>query len=363
MSRSVRTEDLTAIDPRRICVIKPSALGDIVQTLPLLPVLKDCYPEATIDWVVNRSLAGLLDGHPLINQLIPFDRGGGLRKYLQLLRTLRREKFDLVFDLQGLLRTGVMTWSTGARVRLGLECAREGAPLAYHFQIPNTRHGQPAYELYWRLAEILGRGEFPRETNLFIAESTRDWARELLATLSRPALTISAGAQWETKRWPAEKYADVAVEAARRWGFGICLVGSREERALAETVRCSIKAHDASIPLLDLAGETDLKQLAAVLAASDLVLSNDSGPMHLAAGLGTATVGVFLCTSPHRSGPYGDAHETVATTVPCAASYKKKCPQSGDACHGCFRELDADRVLGAVEACVAKNQHLRSRAA
>ena len=120
MSRKIAAEKLSSLEPKRICLIKPSALGDVVQTLPLLPVLKECYPDATISWVINKNFADLLTGHPLIDELLIFDRRGSWSSWWELLKSLRARKFDLVFDLQGLFRTGVMTAATRAPIRVGL---------------------------------------------------------------------------------------------------------------------------------------------------------------------------------------------------------------------------------------------------
>src|SRR5690349_19108383 len=130
--------DLTTVTAERICVIKPSALGDVVQTLPLLEALRARFPSSQVSWVINRELADLIDGHPLIHDTLTFDRRGSWRQSLGLVRTLRQKKFDLVFDLQGLLRTGVMTLATGAALRIGLETAREGANWACHVTLPGT---------------------------------------------------------------------------------------------------------------------------------------------------------------------------------------------------------------------------------
>ncbi len=351
MFRRMRVEDLRSLAPRRICLIKPSALGDVVQTLPLLPVLKRAYPQASISWVINRGFSELLNDHPLIDEVLPFDRRGGLTALWTLLRELRRRRFDLVFDLQGLLRSGLMTRATGARTRVGLEAAREGSWLAYHLRIPNTRHGQPAHALYWRLAECLGLGKTPRAAALRLDDSTRAWSVERLGSLGRPVLTVAPGAQWITKRWLPEKFAETATRAARHFGWGVCLVGSDAERLLADSVAEMIRARDPQIPVLNLSGETNLKQLAAVLADSRILLGNDSGPMHLAAAMGTPVVGIFLCTSAIRSGPAGAGHELVSTRVACAARYKKQCPHKGADCLACLRDVDVASVYDALARC------------
>ena len=150
--------DLRSIDARRICLIKPSAFGDVVQTLPLLPVLKERFPNAQISWVINSGLRELLEDHPQIDDLISYRRHGTWKDSMRLLRELRQRQFDLVFDLQGLLRTGIMTFATRAKIRVGLESAREGSSAACHITLSDTDRFMPAHLRYWRVAEALGLG-------------------------------------------------------------------------------------------------------------------------------------------------------------------------------------------------------------
>ena len=362
MSRN-STESLKSLSPRRICIIKPSALGDIVQTLPLLPILKDCYPDAEISWVINKGFANLLEDHPLIDNLLIFDRRGTWSSWGRLLKQLRASQFDLVIDLQGLLRTGIMTLATGAKTRIGLETAREGSHLTVNGTIPETTRDVPAHARNWRLAELLGYAESPKETKIFISKEDQDWAEETLSDLQRPVLTVSPGAQWITKRWPIEKYAEVAARAVQKYQMGVCLIGGPNERELCDPLESRLRELVPNLSLVNLAGQTTLKQLSAILKRTDLMLTNDSGPMHLAAGLGTPVVGVFLCTDSNRSGPPGSQHALVSTTVECRASYKKQCPCTVKAHMACLEELDVERVWSAFNACVAKNALAQSDAA
>ena len=362
MSRN-SAESLKSLSPRRICIIKPSALGDIVQTLPLLSVLKDCYPEAEISWVINKGFANLLEDHPLIDKLMIFDRRGTWASWGGLLKQLRSHRVDLVLDLQGLLRTGVMTLATGAKTRIGLETAREGSHLTVNGTIPETTRDVPAHARNWRLAEFLGYAESTKETQIFISQEDQVWADESLSTLQQPVLTISPGAQWITKRWPIEKYAEVAARAVQKYQMGVCLIGGLNERELCDPLELRLRELVPDLSLVNLAGQTTLKQLSAILQRTDLMLTNDSGPMHLGAGLGTPVVGVFLCTDSIRSGPPGTQHSLVSTTVECRASYKKQCPCTGDAHMACMQELDVARVWTAFQACVETNQLAQSDAA
>ncbi|MBD3672108.1 MAG: glycosyltransferase family 9 protein [Planctomycetaceae bacterium] len=359
----IPAESLKSLKPRRICLIKPSALGDVVQSVPLLPVLKQCYPDAEISWVINKSFANLLQDHPLIDELLIFDRHGSWRSWGRLLKQLRSRQFDLVIDLQGLLRTGVMTLATGAKTRVGLETAREGSHFTTNCTIPDSSREIPAHARNWRLAEVLGCQEADRKTLLKVHETETQWARETLSSLSGPVLTISPGAQWVTKRWPVEKYAEVARRAVREHQFGICIVGGPNEVELCRPLERQIRQQIPHVNLVNVAGRTTLKQLTAILQETDLMLCNDSGPMHLAAGVGTPVVGIFLCTDSIRSGPPGDQHRLVSTSVACRASYKKQCPCEGDAHLACLRELEVERVWSAFQSCLNHNQILPSDAA
>jgi heptosyltransferase-1 len=333
---------LLDVDAQRICLIKPSALGDVVQTLPLVGMLKSRFPTATISWVIRRALADLLTGHPDLSEIIPFHRRGSWRESMRLLALLRHRRFDLVFDLQGLSRTAIMTFATRAPFRVGLETAREGANLACNCVLPDSNRDIPAYARYWRVADALGMAHHPQKA--IIPTSAPDVASvaDRLRGLPRPILAIHPGAVWPTKRWPAEKFAEIA----NRFDGSVIVVGSAGERTLAARIADVPAARNRS--LLNLAGETTLKQLAALLGAVDVLVSNDSGPMHLAAALGTPVVGIFTCTTPHLSGPSGTIHELVSTTVSCAGGYHKSCPRWGRAHLGCMTELPIDRVGNAL---------------
>lgn len=344
MSKKPSLEDLRSLTPQRICVIKPSAFGDVIQSLPLLTALRRRFPDAEISWVINRELQAILEGHPALTHVIPFERRGSLRDWRRLLRRMRRGKFDLVFDLQGLLRTGFMTLATSAPLRVGLETTREGSHLACNLTIPDTGKSVPAHDRYWRIAEVLGVGELPRETLIHTSADDEEWSRSALASLEGPILAIHPGARWVTKLWPLENFAVVACRAARQYGFDLIIVGGRAERARCEELETTIRRIHPASKVRNLAGTTELKQLTALLNRINLLLTNDSGPMHLAAGIGKPVLGVFTCTSPTRSGPPGDQHALVAADIPCAASYFKRCPNHGPEYQCCMENLSAERV-------------------
>lgn len=342
-----RTHRLRSLDPRHVCLIKPSSLGDVVHALPVLSALKRRWPLARFSWVVNRGLVGLLDRHPDLDEVIPFDRGrvkptaGGIAYLGRFLNGLRRRDFDLTIDLQGLLRSGLMAWATGARVRVGLAEAREGATFFYTDRIKTGGPDVHAVDRMLRVVEALGAsGDDPRFV-VSMDEADRAWARGVLADLSGPILVLNVGARWLTKRWPPSKFAELARRAADELGAGLVAVGAPEDRPLVDALLAAM----APLPCLNLCGRTSLPELAAIAAEADLFLSNDTGPLHLAAATGARVVGIYTCTDPRRTGPYGPNARAVRSCVWCAPSFVKSCDRLE-----CMDELTADRVWPAVAA-------------
>jgi heptosyltransferase-1 len=316
--------------------------------MPILNVLRARFPDSQISWVINRELSDLLTGHPADPKLIPFDRRGGISDWWRLLKEIRQSKFDLVFDLQGLLRTGLMCAASGAPLRIGLQTAREGSSLACHLLLPDTSTQIPGHRRAWAIAETLGMGASRQQADISIPEVDSAWSNQLKAKSNGPLLVIHPGARWQTKQWPIRSFSSVAVRALQDLGMSAIVVGSRGEASAAEELVQLMKNERPSRQIMNLAGQTSMKQLAALMRSADLVLSNDSGPMHLAAAMGTPVVGIFTCTSPERSGPPGDMHRLVAANVPCAASYCKQCPQKGSGHLACFRELTPEQVWAAL---------------
>jgi heptosyltransferase-1 len=330
---------------RRIAVIKPSALGDVIHSMPVLGALRHKFPDAHIAWVVNRAYQPLLDGHPALSETIAFDRGainGGWRQAarasLVLARELRRRRFDLVFDLQGLARSAVMTLATGAPRRVGLSTSREGAYLAYTDVVPvpkpDERH---AIDHNWCVAEALGVGHLPKRFDIPVRPESRAWALQQMKDLPRPWLAFGVGARWVTKRWPPDSFAELARRAHDRFGGTAFFVGAPDEAPLAKQVIAQLRG-----PWRDFVGTTNLQQLAGLLEAADVMVSNDTGPLHLAVALGRPCVAPYTCTQVRRHGPYGQAG-AVETGVWCKGSYVRTCDRLE-----CMTDLTPDRLWPAL---------------
>jgi lipopolysaccharide heptosyltransferase II len=258
--------------------------------------------------------------------------------------TLRREEFDLAIDLQGLFRSGAMALGTGARVRVGLERAREGSRLCYTHRIPEPVERPHAVDRLLAVAAAFGADIKRPRFEAIIRPDDRAWAEAAVGHLPRPRLMLNPGARWITKRWPPARFAAVARRMAAERGASIVLVGGPEDLELIEDLKDHL-GDSLARAAVDLVGRTTLPQLAAVSAACDAVLSNDTGPLHLAAAAGARVVGVYTCTRPAWTGPYGDRALSVRSLVSCAGSCVKTCPRMD-----CMAELDADRVARVVAA-------------
>jgi heptosyltransferase I len=332
---------LARLQPSRVCIIKPSSLGDVIHAMPILAALRERWPAAHLAWVVNRPFQGVLQGHPDLDELIVFNRSGkgldplGITGSVGLLRRLNRARFDLTIDLQGLLRSALMTAATRAKVRVGVADAREGARWFYTDLIDAPRLGLHAVERVQRVAGALNADASKPRFNLPVSEPDRRWARQILAEVRSPRIVLNVGARWETKRWPPDHFATIGRRASRELGAGLIAVGSAADRPLVDQLSRAL----GPVPLLDLCGRTSLIELAALAAESDLVISNDTGPLHLAAAAGARVVGIYTCTSPKLTGPFGPRVATVQSCVWCAPSFVKKCYRLD-----CMSELTPNRV-------------------
>lgn len=324
----------TTKQPSKILIIKLSSLGDIVHSLPVLTVLKGKWPDARISWIVNSSYVRILSGHPFLNQVIPFSR----EKWIQLrclsksiiemlaLKTLiTRERFELVIDLQGLFKSGAITFFSGAPKRVGFANSRELSYLSYNQRIKlqpgrmhavdrylhlvNTLVGQDWTQPSFTLPDFPGKGQFIKE--VLASHKIDD---------QRPIIAICPSARWQSKRWPVERFGKLIGKLSAE-GCQMLIVGGEEDRLLGDKLIASVSSND----VVSLAGETDLIQLAAVLEKVDLLVTNDTGPMHLAAAVGTPVVAIFGPTDPQLTGPYGKGHRVLKSSVYCSPCFKKEC--------------------------------------
>jgi len=341
------------MDFSRTLIIKPSSMGDVVQALPVLTALKEAHPEAHVTWLVARPFAGILEGHPRLDELLVFDRhrfahiGRNLPitgEFLGFLRDLRQRGFSLVIDLQGLFRSGLFALASGAQTRVGFSAARELAPLFYTDRVPVPRKEMHAVDRYLAVAEYLGLAAPKAADHLPVPAEARAAARQRLAAAGlgprEPFVAVCAHARWETKQWPPERFAKVLDRLRAGGGPRAVLVGGAPAVAIGRAVGDA--ADERPIDLTDM---TTLKELVAVIAEARAMVTNDSGPMHVAAAVGTPVVAIFGPTDPARTGPYGPGHRILARRAACAPCYRRRCLYAGGTeALACLANITADEV-------------------
>jgi lipopolysaccharide heptosyltransferase I len=309
---------------RKLLIIKPSSLGDIVHSLPVLHAIKKKFPGTEIDWVVARGFEGLLEGHPLLRKLWIINKdewkkiakvGATVAEVRRLLRSLRAERFDAVIDLQGLFRSGFIAKGTGAPVRIGFSDAREGSTVFYTHTVRGGR-GIHAVDRYLKIAAFLGcdvsEVQFPLPPH---GSSSADLLPSPSFSCSEYAV-MAPGARGATKRWPAQKFGELASVLPVR----TVVIGSKGDAPLAGEVVEASKGKAIS-----LAGRTDLKGLTGIVRCARFMVCNDTGPMHIAAALGVHVFALFGPTNPVETGPYGPAHTIITANLPCSPCYRRSC--------------------------------------
>ena len=338
--------------PQRICIIKPSSLGDVVHSLPVLAALRRAYPEAFISWVVAPAYASLLGGHPQLDEVLLFDRAawGRLRRLPRsavevagLVRTLRSRRFELVVDLQGLLRSSLLGFASGAAERVGFASGREQAPRFYTRRVDVPDGPMHAVDRYMLVAEaITGR---PHEVTFPLGLVSADYeeADQFLDAAGfgphRPVALLSPGGRWSTKRWAPERFAALAGELRTRLGLEPVIIGGPGEEGIVDSVR---RAMDEAAPA---AFFSSLRAVAALFGRARIAVTNDSGAMHLAAAAGCPVVALFGPTDPRLTGPYGAGHQVVSHPVDCSPCFLKTCPIG----HDCLVGVSVEAVVVAAE--------------
>ncbi len=304
---------------KNILIIKPSSLGDIVLALPALATLRRSFPHSRISWLVRPEFAALLENHPHLDEIIPFDRKflgkawfhpGAFCTLVSLIRQLRNGRFDVVFDFQGLFRTASLAWLSGCNKRFGRTGAREFAHIFYTDKVPQGTDCAHLVDYYLEMIRMAGAGEVSVEFVLPRKPAAAESIDRLLTshgTASNNYAVLVPGSAHRDKCWPTERFAELADKIAAQFGLSIVATGTEPEASVVE--RLSKKAN---VPITNLAGQTSISELMALLGGAKLVVSNDTGPGHIAAGSGVPLVLIFGRSNPVRVAPYGRKECAVA---------------------------------------------------
>ena len=313
-----------------ILIIKPSALGDIVHTLPALSSLRRSFPDAKISWLVRPEFAQLIENHPDLNRVIIFDRKllskwwrnkESFRAFKSLVKDLRQSKFDLVIDFQGLFRTAIFARLSGCKNRFGYSTAREFATIFYTSKIDRDENNIHVVDYSQKVIAATGATELDVKFKLRVTGEAITRIDELLTRkkVEKDNYTVFVpGSANDLKCWSVENFAALADKISDKFDMSVVLSGTKSEEPGIKKIISKAKTKVANF-----AGRTDLMELATLLKGARLVVSNDTGPGHIAAAFGKPMVIIFGPSNPARVFPYGRA-TTVAAIDPFSRNPKMR---------------------------------------
>jgi lipopolysaccharide heptosyltransferase I len=326
----------------RFLVVRLTALGDILHTVPAVAALRAAHANAKIDWVVERKWAPVLEGSPAINDVVPFDRRSAWGA-IECVQRLRGNRYSCAIDFQGLYKSSILAALSGAARRIGFDRAwarEEGAAMFYTERVvPAGRH---VAELNYSLAEQAGASRprspmYPLRIPAGGAASIR--SRLLERGISGEYIVVGPGGSWRAKCWPAERFGEFCREFETRTGVRVAVIYGPGEKRLAEEV-----AHWATPARTAVIGTT-IEELMGLLAHARCLVAADSGPLHLAAALGTPVVGLYGPTDPARNGPFVPGAVIVHKALPDEISYKRRSDYSA-----AMLRITVEDVLAAADA-------------
>jgi lipopolysaccharide heptosyltransferase I len=301
-----------------ILIIKPSSLGDIVMALPALSALRRSFPDAKISWLVRPEFAPLLKNHPDLSEVILFDRRflgkawynpRAFAALISLIWRLNRSKFDAVIDLQGLFRTAAFSWLTGCRKLLGMANAREFGHIFYTHKVQQDGDCIHLVDYYIKIVRAAGALETDVRFSLPVDSAAEEKVLKMLKAggIDGSYAVFVPTSAHENKCWPIENFAALADKVSEQFDLSVIATGSPSEKGIVERLRSK-----ANVPIANFAGATSISELVALLNGAKLVVSNDTGPGHIAAALGVPVVLIFGPTNPARVAPYGRPQCAVA---------------------------------------------------
>lgn len=316
-----------------ILIVKLSAIGDVVHTLPTLAALRKRYPDADITWVIEETASDLIMDHSHLDRVIISRRkswigdlqrgriGKALKEIRSFVRVLRARRYDLVIDFHGLFKSAVIVLMSGGKRKLGYDSLQELSSLFYNEKIPEDM-GKHAVDRYLDFARHLGERVDTPEFILPIQEENENRVRALLAAKGigpeDPFVAVSPQALWETKLWSDQKFAQLSERIIQELNMPVVFTGGEEKST--EGIQSFM-----ALPYTDLAGRTTLRDLACLYREASLLVTTDSGPMHLAVAMETPVVALFGPTDPARTGPYGKHHTVIRMELSCSPCFLKTC--------------------------------------
>ncbi|MBI2441047.1 MAG: glycosyltransferase family 9 protein [Lentisphaerae bacterium] len=302
----------------RVLIIKLSSFGDLFHALPTVHCLKAGL-KASIDWVVHPAYQELVACFPDVDRVIPLTRNIFAGTLPKNLRALRATQYDLIIDLQGILKSALVGRIAHGSQRFGPSFHREGSRLFYQKTAGPRNKDRHAVEENLDIVRCLELPVLPPVFSMTFPEQ--------LGKEPAPRVALIPFSRWPSKNWPAASFIQVGRDLQEHANASIFLIGGIAEMAACQDMQNEFKGR-----VVNLAGRLSLPQLGGVLQTMNLVIANDSGPMHMAASLGTPVLGIFGPTDPRRTGPYGQGHRVVKGKLHCQPCFARKCKFKDAAC-------------------------------
>jgi heptosyltransferase-2 len=332
---------------RRILVIRLSSLGDVLLTTPVLRLIQQHCPAAQIHFMVKALYADLVRAHPCVERVVCVDEKQSLP---EMIRSLRQTQYDLVLDLHRTLRSRMLYYGLWARHKLAYNKHTVRRALLVSLGWNTLQAMTPVPELYAVPLRRLGMRQPLPALEMHLAPGSAEAMQAYLEGVfapgyQRPLLALAPGARWPTKRWSVERFAAVAETLASAQGAGVVVLGGREDTQLAAELCARLR-----VPVLDSTGKLSLMQTAAMLQRCRLLLSNDSGLMHMAAALNVPVVAIFGPTVQEFGFYPFQARAQVVSAVlacrPCSTKGSARCPRGH---HHCMQQVTVPQVLSAAQ--------------
>ncbi|MBN2144713.1 MAG: glycosyltransferase family 9 protein [Candidatus Aureabacteria bacterium] len=332
----------------KILIIKLSSLGDVIHTLPVISAIKRFNPDAQITWLVNLAYVPLIRCVKGVDEVIPFDRETwreswknpkrlflNFKNLASLIQQLRRNLFDLVLDLQCLFRSGFFSWTSASGQRWGLDNAREFSRLFYTRMIPVKKKHFHAVDQNMEMVKALfpGKSSYPVSFEWNFSDGIRQSVSRKLEKkgLQGDFCILAPEARWATKQWPY--FLELAKLIVEKTRYGVVLIGSKH-----------ILIPSGQKKIVSLSGETSLCELAELISRSRFLVSNDSGPMHLAVAAAVPVIALMGPTRPDKTGPYRNAHVVQKKEMPCVPCLKRTCSFKKDPVP-CLASITPEEVM------------------
>ncbi|HLG55113.1 MAG TPA: lipopolysaccharide heptosyltransferase I [Vicinamibacterales bacterium] len=331
-------------DPQpRFLIVRLGSLGDVIHAIPAVAALRRRHPAARIDWIVDPQYLELLTLVAGIDHCIPLDPRASWSGLLKAVRDLRRVHYEAAADLQGLLKSALLARAAGARRTLGFPRAHLREPLAGVFYSETPDVGDRPHVIHKGLALMRALGVQDADVVFPISIPASRAAAAVREQMGPRYVVINPGAAWPNKRWPPDRFGALAAALAERRGLrSAVLWGPGEESMAAAVVAASRGAAELLPP-------TSITDIVAIAKGASLMVSGDTGPLHIGAAVGTPIVALFGPTSAERNGPWAASDISISRFDRCACHYERQCRRS----QSCIDDISVDEVMAAIERRVA----------